>query len=80
MDPEHTDIANSGISPGGEDRRTFLESCGKLAVLVPPAMTVLLSTSLASPAIAKSSNGQHFTGGHDKRDRHHKPKERRLPG
>jgi hypothetical protein len=35
-------------------RRDFLKSCGRMAVTVPPAMTVLLATSLSSPAIARS--------------------------
>lgn len=43
-----------------DDRRDFLKSCGRFALTVPPAMTILLSTSLSSPAIAKS------TGGHPK--------------
>lgn len=37
------------------DRRTFLKSCGKFAVVTPPAVTLLLSTSLHSGAIASSS-------------------------
>lgn len=41
----------------GEDRRDFLKSCGKFAAVTPPAMTLLLSTSLTSAAIA-SSGGQ----------------------
>ena len=40
------------------DRRKFLESCGKLSLTVPPALTILLSTSLVSPAIAKSGGGK----------------------
>lgn len=36
------------------DRRAFLKGCGKYSLTVPPVMTVLLSTSLSSPAIAKS--------------------------
>jgi hypothetical protein len=38
-----------------EDRRKFLEACGKFAVVTPPAITLLLSTSLNSGAIAASS-------------------------
>jgi hypothetical protein len=34
------------------DRRKFLASCGKFAVVTPPAITMLLSTSLTSDAIA----------------------------
>jgi hypothetical protein len=37
------------------DRRNFLKSCGRFASTVPPAMTVMLSTSLRSKAIAKST-------------------------
>ena len=36
------------------DRREFLAAAGKFAIVVPPAMTVLLSTSMSSPAIAQS--------------------------
>lgn len=42
---------------GDQARRDFLTSCGKFALTVPPIITVLLSTSLASPAIAKSGGG-----------------------
>lgn len=44
-------------SPATEDRRNFLKSCGRFAATVPPAMTILLSTSLSSEAIAASSGG-----------------------
>jgi hypothetical protein len=37
------------------DRRKFLTTCGKFAVVTPPAVTLLLSTSLHSGAIASSS-------------------------
>ena len=49
-----------------EDRRTFLKTCGRFAVVTPPAMTMLLSTSLTSDAIAKSghpNNGRGNGGG-----------------
>jgi hypothetical protein len=42
-------------SPVDDDRRKFLAKCGKFAVVTPPAITVLLSTSLNSQAIASSS-------------------------
>jgi hypothetical protein len=35
-------------------RRDFLKRCGKLAAVTPPAITLLLSTSLSSPAVAIS--------------------------
>jgi hypothetical protein len=41
-------------SASGADRREFLAACGKFAVVTPPAMTLLLSTSLTSTAIAQS--------------------------
>ncbi len=37
-----------------EERRRFLGSCGRFAVVTPPTITLLLSTSLNSPALAKS--------------------------
>ncbi|WP_407123220.1 hypothetical protein [Bradyrhizobium sp. STM 3561] len=40
-----------------EDRREFLKTCGKFAAVTPPAMTMLLSTSLTSNAIAHSGGG-----------------------
>lgn len=46
------------LAGGDEDRRDFLKSCGRFAVTVPPVMTVLLSTSLTSPAIAQSVGGK----------------------
>jgi hypothetical protein len=44
--PPHRDLDS--------DRRDFLTKAGKLAIVVPPAMTVLLSTSMSSSAIAQS--------------------------
>lgn len=38
-----------------DDRREFLKKCGKFAVITPPAVTFLLSTSMSSKAIAASS-------------------------
>jgi hypothetical protein len=40
------------------DRRKFLSACGKFAVVTPPAITLLLSTSLHSNAVAQSAGGQ----------------------
>ena len=45
-------------SPGpdaDEDRRKFLAACGKFAAVTPPAITLLLSTSLTSNAVAQSA-------------------------
>lgn len=51
-----------------EDRRKFLVSCGKFAAVTPPVITMLLSTSLNSTAIARS--GGRWNGDKD-RDHHH---------
>lgn len=40
-----------------EDRRKFLASCGRFAAVTPPVLTLLLSTSLNTEAIAHSSGG-----------------------
>jgi hypothetical protein len=56
-----------------EDRRKFLASCGKFAAITPPAITVLLSTSLTSDAIAHSGGGYGSGGdgdGHPKHKKH----------
>jgi len=37
-----------------DDRRAFLKTCGRFAAVTPPVMTLLLSTSLTSGAIASS--------------------------
>jgi hypothetical protein len=47
-----------GQDPLDEDRRKFLAACGKFAVVTPPALTVLLSTSLNSDAVAGSGGGR----------------------
>jgi hypothetical protein len=47
---------------GIEDRRKFLAACGKFAVVTPPTITLLLSTSLISSAVAGSG------GGHSRHD------------
>lgn len=44
----------SPLNTENEDRREFLKSCGKFAAVTPPAMALLLSTSLTSTAIASS--------------------------
>jgi hypothetical protein len=45
------------------DRRKFLAACGRFAVVTPPAVTLLLSTSLNSDAIAHSGSGREGGGG-----------------
>ena len=51
-----------GLNESAADRRRFLATAGKFAVVVPPTMTVLLSTSMTSPAIA-ASGAQHGNNG-----------------
>jgi hypothetical protein len=45
-------------TPVDEDRRKFLAACGKFAAVTPPALTVLLSMSLNSEAVARSGGGR----------------------
>jgi hypothetical protein len=52
--PTNSDPEVNGQEPFDEDRRKFLSACGKLAIVTPPALTLLLSTSLNSEAVAKS--------------------------
>ncbi|WP_148287893.1 hypothetical protein [Rhodopseudomonas sp. B29] len=52
---------NKNVGPVDEldaDRRKFLAACGKFAVVTPPVLTVLLSTSLSSEAVAQSGGGR----------------------
>lgn len=62
-EPQGTPPASDAVA---EDRRAFLSSAGKFALLVPPTMTFLLSTTLASDAIAQSG---HCSGSHGHRRR-----------
>ena len=45
-----------------EDRREFLKACGRFAAVTPPAVTMLLSASLTSDAIAASGSGSSNLG------------------
>jgi hypothetical protein len=45
---------NSDHDFADQDRRRFLAVCGRFSVVTPPAITLLLSTSLNSQAIALS--------------------------
>lgn len=58
------------------DRRKFLASCGRFAAVTPPAITLLLSTSMNSDAIAGSAgNGssrpKHGNHNHNHKHHHH---------
>jgi hypothetical protein len=48
-----------------DDRRKFLAACGKFAIVTPPALTLLLSTSLNSTAIAGSSGNNNGNNGNN---------------
>jgi hypothetical protein len=52
--PQHNEPSIDTATPVDDDRRKFLAACGKFAVVTPPALTVLLSTSLNSSAMARS--------------------------
>ena len=59
------DNSTNSARQSENDRRSFLKSCGRFAATVPPAMTVMLATSLTSNAIAKSTGaGDSGGGGH----------------
>ncbi len=58
------DTFNGAGRRSEEDRRSFLKSCGRFAATVPPAITVMLSTSLTSKAIAKSTGAGDSGNGH----------------
>ncbi|WEX75059.1 hypothetical protein PYH37_000402 [Sinorhizobium numidicum] len=60
MDQEKSELQPSRSD---EDRREFLKSCGRFAAVTPPLVTMLLSTSLTSDAIAKSGSGKGGKGG-----------------
>lgn len=61
--PPDQSTSDTEASASENDRRRFLMSCGRFAATVPPAMTVLLSTSLTSEAIAKSTGNSGGGGG-----------------
>jgi hypothetical protein len=54
-------------APAASDRQNFLAACGKFAVITPPAIALLLSTSLNSTAVAncggRGNNGWGNAGG-----------------
>lgn len=48
-----------------EARRRFLATCGKFAVITPPAMTVLLSSTAQNYAVARSGQSGHSSHGNN---------------
>lgn len=64
MIPNPDEPSADAGTPLADDRRKFLAACGKFAIVTPPALTMLLSTSLNSKAIAQSGGrGDQHTGG-----------------
>ncbi|RST30068.1 hypothetical protein HMF7854_03920 [Sphingomonas ginkgonis] len=63
---------NDDPRPDEDDRRDFLKKCGTFALVTPPAVTFLLSTSMSSKAIAASS-GKPGHGWGDKNHTHSGP-------
>lgn len=51
-------MTESRLTETETDRRAFLSAAGKFAVVTPPAMSLLLSTTMTSPAIAQSGAGR----------------------
>ena len=52
----HEDLTNETGNDEVRSRREFLRKCGKYAVVVPPAMTLLLTREAGAPVI-NPSNG-----------------------
>lgn len=51
------DRDEESTAEGASDRRAFLAKAGRFALVTPPALTLLVSTSLSSSAIARSGKG-----------------------
>jgi hypothetical protein len=75
VEPYPMSDTNHELSEDGEDRRSFLKSCGKFAAVTPPVVSILLSTSLNSDAIARSGGsyggGRRHGGGRGRGHHHH---------
>ncbi|MER8750478.1 hypothetical protein NKH57_14550 [Mesorhizobium sp. M1050] len=56
--------------PEAKARRDFLKKAGRFAAVTPPAITLLLGTSLNSEAVAKSSGSRPGKGSGDKNHVH----------
>ena len=50
--------ADAPSAPATADRRKFLAALGRFSAVTPPAITLLLSTTLSSEAIAHSGGGE----------------------
>ena len=59
-----------GLESEAQARRNFLKKAGRFAAVTPPAITLLLGTSLDSQAIAKSGGSRPGHGWGDKNHVH----------
>jgi hypothetical protein len=57
--PEFADQSGSAEDGEEAERRAFLAKCGRFAVVTPPAIAMLLSTSLNANAQAVEQSGEH---------------------
>ncbi|WP_084636492.1 hypothetical protein [Mesorhizobium sp. WSM3626] len=64
---------DQGLVSESQARRDFLKKAGRFAAVTPPAVTLLLGTSLNSKAIAKSGGSRPGNGGGDKNHPHAGP-------
>lgn len=68
-----SDKFREGLETEAQARREFLKKAGRFAVVTPPAITLLLGTSLSSRAIAKSNGSRPGYGWGDKKHQHYGP-------
>ena len=55
MDDQHEDLTDETTDDDVRARREFLKKCGKYAVVVPPAMALLLSRTRGAKALYRST-------------------------
>jgi len=68
-----SDSKPEGLATEAQARRDFLKKAGRFAAVTPPAITLLLGTSLNSKAIAKSGGSRPGNGWGDKNHIHDGP-------
>ncbi|CAN7545388.1 hypothetical protein LJR255_003859 [Pararhizobium sp. LjRoot255] len=68
-----SEMVPEGLETEAQARRDFLKKAGRFAVVTPPAITLLLGTSLSSRAIAKSNGTRPGWGFGDKNHTHNGP-------
>ncbi|TGQ52578.1 hypothetical protein EN836_19335 [Mesorhizobium sp. M1C.F.Ca.ET.193.01.1.1] len=70
---KHTKRIPESLVSEARARRDFLKKAGRFAAMTPPAITLLLGTSLNSTAIAKSGGSRPGNGQGDKKHIHRGP-------